>query len=71
MKERFISILNTKKKRNGITLFYTVLLLIGVISVLTACTNIKGSEFIKPGTIYSIGFEGSKLLLMMLAIRTP
>lgn len=63
MKERFISILNTKKKRNGITLFYTVLLLIGVISVLAACTNIKGSEFIKPGTIYSIGFDGEQVVV--------
>lgn len=31
--------------------------------MLAACTNIKGSEFIKPGTIYSIGFDGEQVVV--------
>ncbi|WP_028986202.1 M56 family metallopeptidase [Thermicanus aegyptius] len=54
MKQRFMSILSMKKKRNGVGLFCTFVLLIGTLGVLAACTNISnGKEAIKPGTIYS------------------
>lgn len=60
MKQRFKSILNMNKKRNGAIPFCTVLLLLGMIGVLSACTNVvngQGSTF-KPGTLYSISSGG-------------
>lgn len=59
MKQRFKSILSMKKKRNGITLICTVVLMLGV---LAACTNVtNGSEALKPGTIYS-SINGSQFV---------
>lgn len=54
MQQRFISILNVNKKRNGLSVFVPALLLIISVSVLASCTNIvKAGEEMKPGTIYS------------------
>ena len=52
MKQRFQSNLSMKKKRNGLMLFCTVVLTLGV---LTACANVTSgsSAAFKPGTIYS------------------
>lgn len=52
MKQRFKSILSMKKKRSGLVLFCTVVLMLGV---LAACTNVTNgsSSALKPGTIYS------------------
>lgn len=41
MKKRFMNILNMKKKRNGIFLIGTVLILVGI---LAACTTLKGND---------------------------
>lgn len=62
MKHRIISILVAKKGRNGFG-FRTVVLLIGTLGVLVACTNLSnGSESIKPGTIYS-SIEGDPIVV--------
>lgn len=59
MKQRFKSILNMKKKRNGVSLLCTVVLTLGV---LASCTNVtNGSEALKPGTIYS-SINGSQFV---------
>lgn len=51
MKRRFMSILNRRKKQNGVTLLCAVVLAVGVLTACTDATN--GSEAFKPGTIYS------------------
>ncbi|GIP24584.1 hypothetical protein J22TS3_48590 [Paenibacillus sp. J22TS3] len=57
MKQRFMNVLSVKKKRNGIVPFCTVLLLIGAITILSACTNIVNGQSnnatSKPGNISS------------------
>lgn len=44
MKQRFMNVLSIKKKRNGIVPFCTALLLIGAITILTACTSIVNGQ---------------------------
>lgn len=62
MKQRFMSIINMKKKRNGVALFCTVLALIGAVGLLAACTNVNGQKSaLKPGTIYS-NINGEKIV---------
>ncbi|WP_141502363.1 M56 family metallopeptidase [Paenibacillus luteus] len=52
MKQRFTSILSMKKRRNGIPLFCTVILILGVLAACSTVSN--GSDAVlKPGTIYS------------------
>lgn len=63
MRQRFVNILNMKKKRNGVVLFCAVLLLIGAIGLLAACTSVNGQHStLKPSTIYSKGFDGSQII---------
>lgn len=59
IKQRFVNILNMKKKRNGIVLICTVLLLTGAVGLLAACTSVKGTgSALEQGTLYSVGFDG-------------
>lgn len=51
MKQRFKAILSMKKKRNGLTLLSTIILVLGVMAACTNVTNSSGD--LKPGTIYS------------------
>lgn len=62
MKQRFTSILSMKKKRNGITLFCSVALTLGL---LAACgTNVTNSNAaFKPGTIYSVTSSGEQVIV--------
>lgn len=62
MKQRFKNILNINKKRNGVIPFCIVLLLLGAIALLSACTNIvNGQASFKLGTIYSKGPDGKMI----------
>ncbi|MBW4084988.1 M56 family metallopeptidase [Paenibacillus sp. S150] len=64
MKQRFRSILNMNEKRNGVMAFITVLILIGSLAILVACTNIGGrtnNAALKPGSIYSYDSSGEQV----------
>lgn len=60
MKQRFASILNMKKKQNGIILICTVVLMLGVLAACTNVTNGSNTTF-KPGTIYS-NIDGQQMI---------
>lgn len=66
MKQRFSSILSMSKKRNGAVVFIAVMLLIGVLGILAACTSINGQlnhSTFKPGTIYSHNSSGEQVVV--------
>ncbi|WP_256760480.1 hypothetical protein [Cohnella sp. WQ 127256] len=61
MRQRFVDILNRKKQRNGVV--PSVLLWIGAVVLLSACTSVNGqSSAFKPGTVYSVGFNGNQFI---------
>ncbi|MCR8636922.1 WD40/YVTN/BNR-like repeat-containing protein [Paenibacillus radicis (ex Xue et al. 2023)] len=63
MRQRFVNILNRKKKRKGVVPFCSILLLIGAVGLLSACMSVNGqSSAIKPGTVYSYGFDGKQIV---------
>ncbi|MDQ0087865.1 photosystem II stability/assembly factor-like uncharacterized protein [Paenibacillus anaericanus] len=65
MKQRFGSMLSKKEKRNGIGAFIAVLMVVGVATILAACTKLNAQSpdtAFKPGTIYSYSSNGEQVV---------